>query len=253
MKAHFIVPLVLAASVAAAQQPKTTVVAHVLDVRDGAFVAAAEVSILDTQLRGRSDSLGRVAIAGVPAGSFSIEARRLGYKPVVTQLMVSGSDSLEVVLAMSPIAQALAGVKVTETAARIHLREFDERLHNHIGGFFITDSVIRRAEAGRISELLEARVPGIRPAVRPDGKIFIYSTRGASIDRKGLEAPCFVEVFLDGTRMLDGDVGVVPLLDLAGIEYYPPGYAPVQYRIAPSLGGDGSGAKCGVLLLWTRP
>ena len=253
MKAHFIVPLVLAASAAAAQQPKTTVVAHVLDVRDGSFVSAAEVSILDTQLRGRSDSLGRVAIAGVPAGSFSIEARRLGYKPVVTQLMVSGSDSLEVVLAMSPIAQALAGVKVTETAARIRLREFDERLHNHIGGFFVTDSVIRRAEASSIAELLEARVPGIRPTRYGGGKIKFYSTRGAAVDRKGLEVPCYVEVFLDGTRLLDGDAGLVALADLAGIEYYPPGFAPVQYRIPPSLASDGSGAKCGVMLLWTRP
>jgi hypothetical protein len=57
--------------------------------------------------------------------------------------------------------------------------------------------------------------------------------------------------------MGDGDAGVVPLFDLAGIEYYPPSLAPVQYRSPPPVAGaggaSGGAAACGVLLFWTRP
>ena len=238
MNARSLILLLVAASAGVAQQPGTLVVAHVMDVRDGSLIPAADVTILGGEFRGRTDSLGRVAIAAVPAGEYSVEARRLGYKPAVTHVIVSGADSLEVVLALSPISQALPGMKVTETAATIHLREFEERLRNHIGGFFITDSVIRRAEADGIEVLLKGRVPGIRPATGPGGKVFVFSTRGqTSLQfRKGGETPpCQVEVFLDGVRLLDGDAALVPLMDLAGIEYYPPGYAPPQYRI-PATG-----------------
>jgi hypothetical protein len=257
MNARSLILLLVVASAGVAQQPGTLVVAHVMDIRDGSLISAAEVMILGAEFRGRTDSLGRVAIAAVPAGEYSVEARRLGYKPAVTHVIVSGADSLEVVLALSPISQALPGMKVTETAATIHLREFEERVRNHIGGFFITDSVIRRAEADGIEVLLKGRVPGIRPVTRPDGKVLVFSTRGQTSLQTSLKSggppPCQVEVFLDGVRLLDGDAALVPLIGLAGIEYYPPSYAPPQYRISAPVGSGNGGSACGVLLLWTRP
>jgi hypothetical protein len=70
-----------------------------------------------------------------------------------------------------------------------------------------------------------------------------------------------VLTFLDGVRMLDKNIGIVGLESLGAIEFYPPGYAPVQYRPPPAIepkpirGNDeqrGPRAECGVLLLWTR-
>jgi hypothetical protein len=165
------------------------------------------------------------------AGSYEIDARRLGYKPVRSRVMVLQGDTAEVLLAM------LAGMKVTETAAQLHLREFEARLRNHTGGYFITDSVIRIHDPEGIQALLHARVPGIRVEVPYQGKIVAYSTRGqTSLKDTG---KCIVGVFVDGIRMGDGDAGVVPLFDLAGIEYYPPSLAPVQYRIPPPVAGAG--------------
>lgn len=245
--------VLLASSIASAQRG-TRVVAHVIDLRDGALVPGAEVSIIGLDGTARTDSLGRAVLANIPSGAHQLVARRLGYKAATTSIMVSG-DSLDVVLTLSPTAQALAGVKVTETAAELHLREFETRLRDHIGGYFVTDSILRRNESAGIIALLHARVPGIRGIRLPSGKIVFASTRGETSlnNRGGPSPPCQVEVFVDGTRVTDGDASVTALFDLAGIEFYPPGYAPVQYRIPAPVGTGNGGSQCGVLLLWTRP
>jgi hypothetical protein len=131
--------------------------------------------------------------------------------------------------------------------------EFEARLKSHIGGYFVTESDIRKNQSSTIANLLRSKVPGVMPIVRPDKRIYLVSTRSGD--------KCYVLTFLDGVRLLDLDINIVGLESLGAIEYYPPGYVPVKYRLTeaiaatPPRGQDaerGPRAACGVLLLWTR-
>jgi hypothetical protein len=230
------------------------VVAHVLNAADGLAVAGADVTIVNTQLHARTDSLGTATLTGIPSGDVSIEARRVGFGISMAKVKApAGADTIEVVLLLRGTTQTLPVVTVKDSAVSPTLSEFDSRRRNHIGGFYVDQSVIAKWEGSRIAELASAKFPGIRAEVTPDQKIYFYNTRGGngSILRF---SNCKVEVFLDRVRLADGDANLVPLSALAGIEFYPPGFVPVQYRVqTPAESKTPGGSACGVLLLWRRP
>lgn len=230
------------------------VVAHVLNAADGIGISDVEVTIVNTQLHMRTDSLGTATLTGIPAGEVSIEARRSGFGIATAKIKTPrGTDTIEVVLLLSGTAQTLPVVNVKDSTVSPPLSEFDSRRRNHIGGFYVDQSVIAKWQSSRISELASAKFPGIRPEVTADQRIYFYNTRGGngSILRFG---NCKVEVFLDRVRLADGDANLVPLRELAGIEFYPPGFVPVQYRVqTPAESKTPGGSACGVLLLWRRP
>jgi hypothetical protein len=220
----------------------------------GTFVVGAELIVRELDLHARTDIVGRARIAGIPAGTFSVEARRIGFVPLVTPVKFTGSDSVEVAFLLQPSAQILPDILIADSASSGALSEFETRRRKHIGGYFVTSAEIRRAQGSNIANLLRSKVPGINFSVSATGSTLVFSLRGSNSFKTGL---CQVVVFLDGVRITNGDAGILPLELLAGIEYYPPGFAPVQYRAAAGVvsGGGlrtGGSAGCGVMLLWTR-
>jgi hypothetical protein len=245
---------VLGAPIAGAQERAGVIITQVIDGRDGSPIASVDVRILATTFAGRTDSSGTVALRGVPSGRFAIEGRRPGFAPTISEIQWPGSDTLQVVLILRPAVQTLPTVNIVDSAVPPELREFESRRRNHAGGFFIDQAAISKYEGSAINVLLEAKVPGIRPARDVSSVVKVYSTRGSGSLKSGGGTPlCQVEVFLNGIRLSDGDAGIVPLQDLGGIEYYAPGFVPVQYRIPARPSSAGGGTSCGVLLLWTRP
>ena len=214
----------------------------------------AQVVVRELRLEARTDSLGEATFRGMPQGVYTLEARRIGYAPLVTPVSITAHDTVEVLLLLRRPVTQLPAVEVVDTPASPFLKEFEARRAQHIGGYFITEREIRRELGSDLVAVLRKRVPGIRAELLPDRRIRVFSTRGYD-SVKG--APCQVAVFLNGVRLYDGDVNVVGLEGLGGLEYYPPGYAPVQYRVsAPVEAKDrraGGSSMCGVLLLWSRP
>jgi hypothetical protein len=84
------------------------------------------------------------------------------------------------------------------------------------------------------------KIPGLRIREFPGGGAIAYSTRGPRSIHGDL---CQVAVYFDGVRVSTGEGDLVPLRLLAGVEYYTPGFVPVQYRRL--------GSECGVMLRWT--
>ena len=238
----------VASTRAAAQHDGTTLVVVVGDPRNGSFILDAEVSVLRVGLHSRTDSLGQARIPGVPAGTFIVEARRLGYAPVAQELTFSGRDSMEITMLMHSSVQSLPPVSVTDSAARSPiLQEFEQRRRNHIGGYFVTEQEIDGAFGSNIADFATRKIPGIKIEFGSDRTAHVYSTRGPN----SIHGQCEVAVFVNGVRLTLGDAALVPLEQLGGIEYYPTGFVPVQYRVGSPLHGGGS-AACGVMLLWTR-
>jgi hypothetical protein len=245
--------LMLLPSTLTAQQAGAVAIAQVMDGYDGSMVAGAEVRVIGTNLHGVTDSIGSIVISRVPAGRFAIEARRVGFTSAVAEINTTGTDTITIVLMIRSTAHLLPTVSVVDSAVPPQLWEFENRRRHSSGGYFIDESVIRKAESGSIGSLIETKIPGIRPSsFSPASVVKIYSTRGnTSLNNT---ARCQVEVFLNGVRLSDGDAGLVPLGELGGIEYFPPGFAPPQYRVPPPIGSkSGGGAACGVMLLWLRP
>ena len=108
------------------------------------------------------------------------------------------------------------------------------------------------AQGSRLSEVVMAKIPGVRLVNIPGGKVIVVSTRGSN-SRVG--GACPVAVYINGVLDSDGDAGTIPFDLLGGVEYYTPGYVPIQYRMPGSRKSDGSSPggspACGVMLLWS--
>jgi TonB-dependent Receptor Plug Domain len=137
------------------------------------------------------------------------------------------------------VAQPLPRASVVDTEGLSPLPEFESRYGKRFG-WFITEREIRSATGSRLSDLILTKIPGLHVSGVQGGGAIAYSTRGPRSIRGDL---CTIAVYLDGVRVSSGEVDVVPLSLLAGVEYYSPGFVPVQYRTL--------GAECGVMLLWT--
>jgi len=231
------------------------------DAESGVFVPHAEVTVYPERLKARTDSLGQARIAGLMPGKHAVEVRRIGYAPLGAPVMLSGRDSVEVVLMVRSSAATLPTVSVVDTAAPFFLREFEERRRTRTGGKFITTEQIDRVRDYDLGSLFIAHIPGLRL----DGEGKPLSSRGR----------CRPLTFWNGVKINLNGGGLGDLLktqDLGGVEFYPPGFVPVQYHKPgdmavysggnPLLGGAGraraflsrsADASCGVLLLWSRP
>jgi hypothetical protein len=116
-----------------------------------------------------------------------------------------------------------------------------ERLANRRGGYLVTEDQLDQEQEFPLSSVLVAHIPGLRVVHGPQ---FDMVARGINLKMNG--TPCYVQMFMNGVYVADGDVDLVNVRDLSAIEYRAPGNVPVQYQ------NRLPGAACGVLLLWTK-
>ena len=81
----------------------------------GAPIPDVQVSLPELRRSTTTDSLGRYAIAGVPAGTYTATFLRIGYAPVVRRLVSSGGD-LTADVTMRETVVELTGIQVTASA-----------------------------------------------------------------------------------------------------------------------------------------
>jgi Carboxypeptidase regulatory-like domain len=226
----------------------------VRDAASGEPVVGAEITVREGDRRARTDSLGQAVLAHLSDASGSISVRRLGYLSREVRFGSSGQDTVRLLIQLEPAAQPLPRAAVVDTEQLSRLPEFESRYGKRFG-WFITEKEIRAALGSRLADLVITKIPGLRITENAGFSGHAYSTRGP----RSLHGEfCWVEVYLDGVQVSDGEVNLVPLSLLGAVEYYPPGFVPVEYKrlgSAPSGrgggGGQGGSAECGVLLLWT--
>lgn len=218
-------------------------------------VAGAEVSIASLARRTRTDSSGVYTFSNVPYGVHVVQARHVGYTPasIIVQVRDKTPGAADVLL--TPVVTTLSAVNVTAPHEDMlgAPREFVER--QRLGfGKFITGAAIRAAEQVHTSDLLMREGVILTPVLicaqecRPDpARMIVVNARG-----------CPMRVFLDGALVYPGlesgrrvdwervfDVNSVSVHTLAGVEVYSR-----SSQIPGEYGGTGAG--CGVVVLWTR-
>lgn len=208
----------------------------------------ALVTLVNARLAARTDSAG-VARFRIPvaAGPDSLSARRLGYDRKTIAITIPQRDTLRVTFSLVSRVARMSGIEVKELATLSWFEEFDKRRARGQGRF-ITREELDKEHGSEIGSIIMRRFPGVRVS----GNSWIHQTLFSTRGPKNLQGErCQVAVFLDGTRVPDGNIAEVPPAFIGAVEYYTPSIVPVQYRSAESLGGGASPA-CGVLLMWTR-
>lgn len=204
----------------------------------GEPVVGAKVSVWSTRQETRSAADGRFQLQGLPVGSFTLEARAVGYAPLrqTVTLVPDSATRPELRFERNIVLDTLRVRAQRAPGASGDVTGFDARRRINVGRakFFGPDE-LEKLNPLRISDAL-LQVPGVR--VQAGGRI---SMRGA-----GFAQWCTPVVFLDGAR-LEG-VGrldaLVDALVVRALEVYP------SQVVTPQQFSSGM-PGCGTIVLWT--
>ena len=150
--ALFIAFAVLIPSLAGAQAT-STVRGRTIDSRTGTAIPAAQVSVEGTGLGASTDAAGAFTIAGVPDGSRTLIARRIGYAPQRKQITV-GAGMTDVTFSLEVTANTLEQVVVTGTATPTTVRALGTSIAS------VDNSQIAEARSVTVDQALQGKIAG---------------------------------------------------------------------------------------------
>lgn len=211
--------------------------------QNGRPLADVTIGLLDRPRSVRSDAEGHFTLAGVPAGTQTLELRAIGFAPARRVVVLRSGASAERAVSLDRAAQTLASVRVLGDRSGSRTRSgFGDRRRRGLGHFIDADEVRRRGGI-YLGDVLRA-VPGVVPMYTTGGRIFTMRSTSSG-DR------CSPTYFLDGMRWYPLDNNpilelerFIPLPDLDAVEVYSSsGTTPVQFD-----GGNG----CGSVVFWTK-
>jgi len=248
-----LVALIVSAPPAVAQRSGAVLTGSVLDASSRP-VEGAEVFLSGVNRGAVTDERGAFRIAGIPAGTYEVRVRRVGWTPLEVAIAFADGDSVHRQLTLVSI--TVLDTSVT-TAVEPWRREFEE--HRRIGlGRFVTQEDIERQKPAEVAQLL-SRLPGVKLARSPKGaKWHVFSRTGVtSLSGRQCGAGRFADVYVNGVRVyeyapnrppdpLDAfDINTFHPSRIAAIEYYArASQTPVQYQNLNST--------CGVLVIWLK-
>ncbi len=205
----------------------------------GAPVAEVRVALWGTGHETLTDPDGRFEMDSVPAGSQTLIARFLGFRPYRAIVDIVPPDEGQHEVTLEPLVVALDTVRVLVPLARDSWRAgFDER--RRVGqGEFILDTEIARRNSPAISTLLQGTRGLDIIATGPFRKTALMRSLGGG--------QCVPTVLLDGIRVVEGaddlDLLVNPT-DIAAVEVYP------RASLVPTAFVDAR-SVCGAIVIWT--
>ncbi|MDF1505773.1 carboxypeptidase regulatory-like domain-containing protein [Roseisolibacter sp. H3M3-2] len=209
--------------------------------RDGRPLQGARVALWGSDVQGTTTEAGSFALAGLPAGTYALEVRAIGFAPKRVPVTLSARAPGSVGVVLDERLNTLQSVVVQADRTKLNkdYNGFMERKRRGMGGRFITEDDLNRRNPIVITDALRT-TPGL--SVVPNGTGFGYAIQG----RGG----CTPDVWVDGMRVFDGATDLDQLvrpMDVAGVEVYnSAGTIPAQFM------GAAGGGNCGVVAIWTK-
>ena len=168
------------------------VVGQVTDSASGSPIVGATVVVERTRQSGVTDAAGRYRITRIPAGTYTLRARFIGYRPVGGSVVVSGDAEVAADFVLAKSAQELDQVVVTGTIVPTEVKALPTPVT------VITENDITAQKPRTVQELFRQAVP---TAVSWDFAAFptntVFSVRGASTINPGSAQ---MKVFVDGVE-----------------------------------------------------
>ena len=125
----------------ATAQHGAPLVVGVSDIATGSAIADAEVSLIGIRRMARSNGAGEALLVDVPAGTYEIRVRRLGYAAAAVRFAM-GADSARVSIMLKESAAGLDTVHVVASAITTERhRQFDARMRRGLGRFLGPDAL----------------------------------------------------------------------------------------------------------------
>lgn len=242
--------LLLLPATLAAQDAGGTLEVRVVDAATRQPLSGAQV-VLTGWRRVYTNSAGVVRLAGVPAGTQTVEAVMLGYTSRAVIVSVAEGESVTRTLELSSRPIQIAGVEAQARPVRRspRLEAFYRRARTGVGHYFTRDQ-IERLNPQSLTDVFRT-VPGLILISTPIGeRPRVQGTTPEIMGSPGKPAgDCPILYFIDGVPYEPSHRGIISLdispAEVEGIEIYRRGSAvPVQYK----RGDD----ACGVILIWKR-
>ena len=204
-------------------------------------LAGASAWLLGTKLEVSTGNNGRFRITSIPAGTYIVVVRRLGYSPVSSALDVVPGDTAR--LSFTLVSSDVTLEKVVVHATAEPLAEFESR--RALGfGQFMTEAEIEKLNFVGTSDLLRTF------------HSVVVTTTGVLNNRLMPTLKCPMQFYVDGIAIsvVGGlDASLPPPHDVAGIEVHAnTATVPLQYASLGGGTGGRGGGTCGVVLLWRR-
>jgi hypothetical protein len=191
----------------------------------GAPLGGVVLRIVDAGGTAHTDSLGRFALGGLPAGSQQLEARRIGYLVGRRTVELRSGTSADMQLRLERIV-SLDSIRVV--AQRMRYPDFERHKHSGFGRFLSEEQITQR-NAFEASDLLRM-MPGFR--VQGSGlDAKVVSSRGAN--------GCSPNIVID--RIPNQDINLLHPSEIGGMEVYAGQGGPMMYD-----------RGCGVIVIWTK-
>ena len=211
---------------------------------NGRAVPGAQVYLVGSDLKVRTDSAGRFSMIGLPGGTQTVQVLALGAAPARAIVDLKPGESEEIQVKIDPNAVAIAPVSVIAERTRVARTGFEERRKMGFGRFFTSDEIAAR-HAFNTTDLFRA-VPGITVS-RGQFRNVVLFNRGQGMAATG--GACEPALFIDGVYLrmdpaMSLDDWVHPG-DIESLEMYN-GLAGV-----PAF-ARGMALYCGVIVVWTK-
>ena len=213
-------------------------------------VEGVEVYSLRGGAHALSGSRGQFVMHSVTPGSQRLVARRPGFMPDTTELVLSANDSVAVWVVLKSYATTLNEMIVRAQSVAPRLAGFEDRRLRSTGGHFITPDDIDAQSPTETTDLLR-RVTGLR--LEDSSHVLVpVSNRGfkvVAIGKKMAPVQCVMRIGVNGFLQDAGfALNSISPRDIHGIEIYS-GPATI-----PPVFNSGSAADmyCGLIMIWTK-
>ena len=181
---------------------------QVLDQASQTPVVGAQVMVIGTQRGAMTDQEGRYTITGVPAGTYDVRARRVGYGLTTQRVTVSEGST-----ASANFALATSAARLEEVVVNAVTGQQERRIESGTNTGNIDVAGMNKGPITKMADVLQGRVPGVtlQSAVGTTGgsqKIRIRGSNSLSLSNEPL-------LYVDGVLVSNGKGGI----NLGGQDY----------------------------------
>jgi hypothetical protein len=222
-------------------------------VRDSARrpIAQAEVMIVEPERRARTDANGRFVIAGLPAGEFEVNVRRLGYFPANTKVTLGENAMKAIAFELDSRVMLLDTIKVLGDCERFEWSGFQCRHRRSKAGLtpgIIMDEYQIDSTNPRFPVDVFRNIPGLRVIADP---------RRPGLSVQSLVGNRCIRFYTNGGNPNDADPLPQWPGDMVGVEVYvnpddvPKEYAHLVWGTEEAEVKRPVSGRCSVVIYWT--
>ncbi len=203
-------------------------------------VAHADIELANSHLKTTTSDSGTFALRDLPAGSQTIQIRKVGFAAMDTSLMLSSKTPVQFEMRLHAAAATLATVNVNARRAALERVGFEKRRKIGLGHFLTADDMQNRGSMYFSDAMRTVQGLTVRPS--RNGRQVIVPSRGSSIGGRSC-----VSYVIDHMPFLDRPLGSIDDIvrpdNVIGVEVYQPSEAPSDVVISPN---------CVAVVIWTK-